>query len=212
MTMKICPDCKELKTFDSFSKNKKAKDGFMHKCKECCSKYYFANKERFKEARAQYRLDNVDRTKERYLANIDRIKENKKEYYLANIDKIKKYRKENAHIRRQWNLANAKKIREQQRQYDLANRERRKDSDGRRRAKKLSNGIYEISKKELKRIYSSACFYCGSTNSIHADHVIPISKGGRHSIGNLVPACAKCNMSKGSKLLIEWHGRKSNLK
>jgi hypothetical protein len=210
--MKICSNCKELKTLDCFSKDKAKKDGFVHKCKKCCSKYYFANKEKVREARIQYRLDNVDRTKERYLANIDRIKENKKEYYLANIDKIKKYRKENAHIRRQWNLANAEKIKEQQRQYNLANPEIRKNADNRRRTKKLSNGVYEISKKELKRIYSSPCFYCGSTNSIHADHIIPISKGGRHSIGNLLPACAKCNMSKGSRLLVEWRGRKSNLK
>jgi 5-methylcytosine-specific restriction endonuclease McrA len=113
---------------------------------------------------------------------------------------------------REWKEDNAEKIKEQQRQYNLANPEIRKNTDNRRRTKKLSNGVYEISKKELKRIYSSPCFYCGSTNSIHADHVIPISKGGRHSIGNLLPACAKCNMSKGSKLLIEWRGRKSNLK
>ena len=212
MTMKICSDCNELKTFDCFSKDKTKKDGLVHRCKECCSKYYFANKDKVKEARIQYRLDNIDRTRKYYSDNIQKIKENKKEYYLANIDRIKKYRKENSHIRRQWNLANAEKIKEQKRQYSLANTEQRKNSDSRRRTKKLSNGVYEISKKELKKLYSSPCFYCGSINSIHADHVIPISKGGRHSIGNLLPACAKCNMSKGSKLLIEWRGRKSNLK
>jgi 5-methylcytosine-specific restriction endonuclease McrA len=139
---------------------------------------------------AEYRLTNDEKIKIWRLKNVDKAKEYSKKYNAANRDKG----------------------RERERKWRLNNPEIRKNVDSRRRAKKLSNGVYKISKKELKRLYSSPCFYCGSTNSIHADHVIPISKGGRHSIGNLIPACAKCNMSKGSKLLIEWRGRKSNLK
>lgn len=47
------------------------------------------------------------------------------------------------------------------------------------------------------------CVYCGSPYE-HADHVIPLSRGGAHSRDNLVPACAACNLSKGAKLLEEW--------
>lgn len=45
------------------------------------------------------------------------------------------------------------------------------------------------------------CRYCGSTTGpFHADHVYPESKGGETTIDNLVTACARCNISKGSKV------------
>ena len=80
-----------------------------------------------------------------------------------------------------------------------------------RRLRKLSNGVFNISIKELKRLYSSPCIYCGSNNSIQADHVIPISKGGVHSIGNLVPACSRCNQSKSNKFLSQWKRDNKNV-
>ena len=38
--------------------------------------------------------------------------------------------------------------------------------------------------------------------------IMPIIRGGRHSIGNLLPACGSCNSSKGAKLLVEWRASK----
>lgn len=62
------------------------------------------------------------------------------------------------------------------------------------------------------RHYRNQCAYCGgNTGGIHMDHVIPVSRGGRHAIGNVLPACQTCNLTKGAKLLAEWkrwsHGR-----
>jgi 5-methylcytosine-specific restriction endonuclease McrA len=194
MAMKICYKCKESKSFDCFNKDKAKKDGFGSYCKKCTS-----------ENNYKYRLANLEKTKERvkqfHLANPDRRKQYDKKYRLANIEKEREYRK-------RYRLANLEKGKE----YRLANLERRRNHQHTRRVKKLSNGVFKISPKELKKLYSSSCFYCSSTENIHADHLVPISRGGQHSIGNLLPACQKCNLSKGSKLLIEWHGRKSNLK
>jgi 5-methylcytosine-specific restriction endonuclease McrA len=36
---------------------------------------------------------------------------------------------------------------------------------------------------------------CSGTN-LHIDHVIPLSRGGTHTLENLRVACATCNMSK----------------
>lgn len=42
-----------------------------------------------------------------------------------------------------------------------------------------------------------ACVYCGGPNQT-ADHVMPRALGGGHRLGNLVPACRKCNGRKGA--------------
>ncbi len=58
--------------------------------------------------------------------------------------------------------------------------------------------------------HSGMCAYCGKNKAEHRDHVTPIAKGGTDSIGNILPACAPCNLSKGSSLLIEWKNRINN--
>lgn len=53
---------------------------------------------------------------------------------------------------------------------------------------------------------SFACAYCGrriprNPRKRHADHVIPLCRGGRHAVGNIVPACQRCNVSKHKAIL-----------
>ena len=46
------------------------------------------------------------------------------------------------------------------------------------------------------------CFYCRKPLPLKEatlDHVVPVSKGGRTTIGNSVIACVKCNLEKGNK-------------
>jgi len=73
-----------------------------------------------------------------------------------------------------------------------------------------NNGAYLISEKYMRRIYSSPCTYCGSVDNITADHIIPVTRGGTHSIGNLTSACKSCNSSKRDSLLMEWKIRRNN--
>ncbi len=63
-----------------------------------------------------------------------------------------------------------------------------------------------VSAKEIRTLLSKPCFYCGVPSS-QIDHVVPFAKGGRHSIGNLVPACGACNRSKGASFIVEWKRR-----
>ncbi len=49
------------------------------------------------------------------------------------------------------------------------------------------------------------CYYCFSMPmEFEMDHVIPISRGGKHVCENIVAACVRCNRSKHNKLLSEW--------
>ena len=48
-----------------------------------------------------------------------------------------------------------------------------------------------------------SCQYCGQafpTQELTFDHVLPRSKGGRTSWGNVVTSCSDCNLRKGSQL------------
>lgn len=57
----------------------------------------------------------------------------------------------------------------------------------------------------LKETYNFCCGYCGiKPNVLHIDHIMPLSKGGRHIKSNLIPACKTCNSKKASKLPEIW--------
>lgn len=86
--------------------------------------------------------------------------------------------------------------------YNAARREKyRKDSDSRRayRARKLSVPSEPWIKDDLLKLYGNTCYLCRRVlgNDWHADHVVPLSRGGWDLVWNLRPACASCNISKG---------------
>ena len=54
---------------------------------------------------------------------------------------------------------------------------------------------------------SVICYYCQKSTpgrTCHFDHIIPLSKGGAHSIENLCVSCPKCNQTKLNKPIQEW--------
>lgn len=44
------------------------------------------------------------------------------------------------------------------------------------------------------------CVYCGSTQNLQLDHIIPFSRGGATTIENLQLLCQKCNLEKSNKI------------
>lgn len=67
-------------------------------------------------------------------------------------------------------------------------------------------GLGRVERTRLLRMWVSRgvpCVYCSATPT-SVDHVVPLSRGGTHWEGNLVPACKRCNSSKGTRLLTEW--------
>lgn len=80
-------------------------------------------------------------------------------------------------------------------------------SRAKRKALVRNAGVLEVSARDWLRLcarHGGRCFYCGEASQLTMDHVIPIIRGGRHSIGNLVPACVSCNSSKSRRFIMEW--------
>jgi len=51
------------------------------------------------------------------------------------------------------------------------------------------------------------CHYCKTTTppkELTMDHIVPVSRGGRSTKGNVVPACKECNNKKKQLLPMEW--------
>lgn len=80
-----------------------------------------------------------------------------------------------------------------------------------RRKGRIRASSFRFTEKEWKRLvnrYRGCCAYCGEQCSeLQREHVIPLARGGTHGIGNIVPACSRCNYAKKDKLLIEWRSK-----
>lgn len=74
--------------------------------------------------------------------------------------------------------------------------------------------------KELKKsrwwqnlIQKTHCYYCNVSiqrEDVTMDHIVPISRGGKSSKGNLVPCCHPCNEQKRSLTAVEWLSLQAN--
>jgi DNA-binding transcriptional regulator YhcF (GntR family) len=60
--------------------------------------------------------------------------------------------------------------------------------------KKISNDLRKaVFERDLYR-----CRHCGTHTELTVDHIIPESKGGKHSLDNMQTLCHRCNCIKGT--------------
>jgi 5-methylcytosine-specific restriction endonuclease McrA len=129
--------------------------------------YWHTNKEKLKAKNAAWRA-----------ANKDKLKRDKAAYYAAHQEetkkKVKEYATRNPERARSW----SKKKK--------ALRRGAPDAD-------FTAAQWEL----LKAQYKHCCAYCGNkVQELTQDHITPLSKGGRHTLSNIVPACRTCNSKK----------------
>ena len=61
----------------------------------------------------------------------------------------------------------------------------------------------------LIRAAWNGCAYCGAEGvPLQRDCVLPLSRGGRYTVENIVPACRSCNASKSNDEVTGWLRRK----
>jgi 5-methylcytosine-specific restriction endonuclease McrA len=141
-----------------------------------CKAYRESNRSREAQKSRDWRKQNPERSKA--------IKD---KYRLA-------HPRESALSKAKWKASNRPKVAEYQR---------------RRRALKIgaeaqnASWFYEFvaSRRKIR------CYWCRqpvAKKRRHVDHIIPLSRGGAHSIENLCCACSDCNLKKGARMPNEF--------
>lgn len=162
------------------------------------------------EYHKQWRIDNAEQQREygRLYAQ---------QYRAKNLEKVRAYKRKWRAANREKDLAARRarymhvsgKLKLRLKAWKKKNMSKVLDLNTQRRARYLSAVAEDCSKKiELLRLLP-VCQYCFTLiNGVPTiDHVVPLTRGGKHIPGNLTACCGSCNSSKGDKLLSEWSGR-----
>lgn len=176
---KICNKCGILKKLREFPRLVSGYgDGHHGTCGSCRSEY----------KKAWYRK-NSDRIK-----NVQKVySENHKEYYRQNI--------------RRWKSKNRDHVNEKGREWSKSNPLCGRATASRRRARKRTTCDGTATTSAIKNMLISQgnrCKFCNieiCPDNAHLDHIMPLSKGGKHTISNLQWLCCTCNLRKSNKII-----------
>lgn len=77
----------------------------------------------------------------------------------------------------------------------------------RRARKRGAGGSFTATEWMAKKTdFGQRCAYCYAVKPLTQDHIVPLSRGGKHCGENIVPACRSCNSRKHTKSLLEFVG------
>ena len=172
--------------------------------------HHKAHAEEHRANAKQWHKDNPERVKE---INA-RYRENHQEEIQAKAviwrttDEYREYQK-------QYTKDNGERLRAKSKQHYNDNKAEY-SARARIRALKIKE-FDKIPQSEYDALFESQngfCAYCGKElktdgkwtdpDFYNLDHIYPVSKGGIHTLGNLVYSCHKCNMEKETKTIEEW--------
>jgi hypothetical protein len=87
----------------------------------------------------------------------------------------------------------------------------RKVRAARRRKRRMTRVAHDLTDAHWTALRDAwgGCAYCGATGlPLQRDCILPISRGGRYTLVNVVPACRCCNTSKCNDEVTAWLRRK----
>ena len=130
---------------------------------------------------------------------------------LLNPEYVAKQKEVSTQRSLEWAKQNPERIKENQKKFRAVHPEVGREHKRRRRARKLANGYEIYTEEQVLDTYGTNCHICaepidleasrstgaeGWEKGLHIDHVIPISKGGPDTLGNVRPAHGLCNLEK----------------
>lgn len=139
-------------------------------------------------------------------ANKDYINSTRKIYRKKNRERLSLQRsawEKTSEKFKKWQEVNADKLRDQNRISAMRRYYRYRDEFIRLNETCGANRPRRVALFYKWEKCGEICYICGlrvSIENIHADHVIPISRGGSSEIWNLMPTHNVCNRSKGNRM------------
>lgn len=144
-----------------------------------------ANQERIKEYREAHRDDARERARQWREANAQRHKRNTQRWVKENADRVASY----------------------QAQYREENRTRRNVLNKRRMQQVAHGDLTLVEWESILEEFDHRCAYCQGQGALEIEHMTPLSRGGRHTADNVVPACRPCNARKYTSNIFEFLSR-----
>lgn len=182
-------------------------------------KYYAKNKEKVNSnKRAKYDLN-----KDTLSAESKRRRKEEPGFVERERTNQKKYRETRdpearAEYMRQWRSDNAGLLLEYNRAYREANRDQVQSWNSARRARIMETTTEKLTVSGILLEHGTDCHICkteidlkaprqpgtpGWEHGLHLDHVLALVNGGTHTLDNVKPAHAVCNLRKWSKSLTD---------
>lgn len=206
---KVSPEHRAAKKAQWAAENRDSQLAYLKKWREdhreelkkmwSSPEYKAASKERWDI----YKKNNPDRVREMARANA-------RANYKPRVAKPRKCqsKEEQSARRRAYYFANREMMMERHRVWVRNNPDKAHAIDARYRARKSGNGGRHSAEEwnQKKDLFGHCCAYCGEEKTLTRDHKVPLFRGGRDDIHNIVPACQSCNSKKKTKTAYEYLG------
>lgn len=175
---KCCKYCHAVKDIGLFFKQKGGKYGVGARCKECEKARTYAYRASHPGAHAKIQAKYRKNNQESQLAANRR--------WVAAHPEYERER----YWKRRTDAVQLEKMRASGKRQNLLRKHAAQDSDA-------------INADTVIWLMSQPCAYCLGP-ACEIDHVVPISKGGTHTLDNVVSACRSCNAKKSNKSLLAF--------
>lgn len=203
-TKKCAGLCGRVLPLDSFGVQTRGLYGRKSECKICLSEKEAARRAADPEAERAYkrawwakqeftpeeRAAASSKFRTWYASNKERHQVRVKLYYAEHAEEIKAYVKE-------WQKANPEKVKTYLKRWRYENAEVLRQVSQARAALYAASEFTFDDWLSILECFGHACAYCLRTDvKLTMDHLIEITRGGEHSVENVVPACRSCNSKK----------------
>lgn len=226
MSAKVCSSCRQALPLSAFHRDKYARDGLTFQCSKCrdaaTARWRVENRERILEISRQYRRNNAEKvsaaSRKWQRENPERVRETRRARYWQSRELINAKRKawrsipEGAYQTWLSRTAEARREADAERARNSPKiKESRRIHASRRRARHRAALVELFQANQVP--WTGVCCICSgpmTKTSVWPDplsptleHLVPISRGGSHALGNVDWAHFVCNARKNNRLLAE---------